>query len=173
MSQPPTLKPAARRWAIAVRGIVQGVGFRPFVYNAATSRGLVGWVQNEADTVRIEIQGAKTDLDAFLQALRHSPPPQARIDALEVSELPCQNGSPGVFEIRLSPASGTPRPTIPADLATCSDCLQEIRARASAPPVSVHQLHELRAAVVDHPAVTLRPAAYVDGHVSDVSGLPS
>jgi hydrogenase maturation protein HypF len=126
MSQPPTLKPAARRWAIAVRGIVQGVGFRPFVYNAATSRGLVGWVQNEADTVRIEIQGVSADLDAFLHALRHSPPPQARIDALEVSELPCQNGSPGVFEIRLSPASGTPRPTIPADLATCSECLQEI-----------------------------------------------
>lgn len=126
MSQP-ILKPTMRRWAIAVRGVVQGVGFRPFVYNTATSCGLAGWVQNEADTVRIEIEGPLGDLERFLESLRHSPPPQARIDSLEVSERPCQNGASGLFEIRTSPDAGTPRPTIPADLATCPECLQEIR----------------------------------------------
>lgn len=127
MGQSPILKPTVRRWAIAVRGVVQGVGFRPFVYNTAVSCGLTGWVQNETDTVRIEIEGPQGDLERFLARLRHSPPPQARIDALEVAERPCQNGASGTFEIRTSPAAGTPRPTIPADLATCSECLHEIR----------------------------------------------
>jgi len=127
MSQSPILKSTVHRWSIAVRGVVQGVGFRPFVYNTAVSCRLTGWVQNEADTVRIEVEGPLGDLERFLESLQDSPPPQARIDALEVAERPCQNGASGTFEIRTSPAAGTPRPTIPADLATCPECLQEIR----------------------------------------------
>lgn len=127
MSQSPSASTTVRRWAIAVRGVVQGVGFRPFVYNAATAGGLVGWVQNEAGTVRIEIEGPSDRLEQFLKTLRSDPPPQSRIDSVEVSELPCQDGEPRTFEIRTSPTAGTPRPTIPADLATCPDCLHEIR----------------------------------------------
>jgi hydrogenase maturation protein HypF len=116
---------SARRLAITVRGVVQGVGFRPFVYNAARDRGLAGWVRNEADMVRIEVQGNPTAVDAFVDAIRHAPPPQARIAAVEVTEIPLAEHS--AFEIRMSEGTSSPRPTIPADLATCEECLAEIR----------------------------------------------
>ena len=116
----------ARRLAIAVRGVVQGVGFRPFVYNAAQARGLTGWVQNEADTVRIEVQGDPVEVAGFCDALQHHHPPQARIDALQVVEVCCREGEPSGFEIRQSVVHGAPRPTIPADLATCSQCVEEV-----------------------------------------------
>ena len=64
----------SRRLAITVRGVVQGVGFRPFVYNAARAGGLAGWVRNEADMVRIEAQGDPAALEAFVEAIRHAPP---------------------------------------------------------------------------------------------------
>jgi hydrogenase maturation protein HypF len=117
--------PPACRVAITVRGVVQGVGFRPFVYNAARDRGLAGWVSNEADMVRIEVQGDAAAIDAFLDVLRHSPPPQARVDAVEIEEIGVKEDA--VFRIRTSEAISTPRPTIPADLATCRECLAEIR----------------------------------------------
>ena len=83
---PPPATVCRRR--VVVRGVVQGVGFRPFVYNAATARGLSGWVQNEADTVRLEIEGETARVVAFLDALRHEHPPQGRIDSVAVNELP-------------------------------------------------------------------------------------
>ncbi len=117
--------------AITVRGIVQGVGFRPFVYQAAQRGRLSGWVRNEAGTVRIEVQGERVALEAFLDALRQAPPPQARIDAIEVEEqVPkpmAGQPSGAAFRICGSGASSAPRPTIPADLATCPECLAEIQ----------------------------------------------
>ena len=97
----PAAKPStARRLVISVRGVVQGVGFRPFVFNAARSRGLVGWVQNDADAVRIEVQGATADLDAFLDTLRRANPPQAHIESIDVGETNCRWGSEETFQIR-------------------------------------------------------------------------
>ena len=120
-----------RRLAITVRGIVQGVGFRPFVYQAARRGQLGGWVRNDAGTVRIEVQGERAALDAFLDALRHAPPPQARIDAVEVQEQTPEliAGQPNgaAFRICGSGEASAPRPTIPADLATCRECLAEIQ----------------------------------------------
>ena len=117
---------AIERWAIVVRGVIQGVGFRPFVYNAARALGLVGWVRNEADTVRIEIQGIPASLEEFTSTLRHKHPPQARIESVEISRSPGSDGADREFQIRASPLEGTPRPTIPADLATCPACLEEV-----------------------------------------------
>jgi hydrogenase maturation protein HypF len=112
--------------AITVCGVVQGVGFRPFVYNAARARGLSGWVQNQSDLVAIEVQGAAEDVEALCQALRHGHPPQARIDAIEVRDLAPQPEVAG-FQIRASADFRRPRPAIPADLAICGQCLAEIR----------------------------------------------
>ncbi len=120
-------QPSVCRLTIAVRGIVQGVGFRPFVYRTAQARGLGGWVQNEAGTVRIEVQGELAQLQAFCETLRRDHPPQARIDSMETRQIPGQVDGQPVFEILQSGARGTPRPTIPADLATCGECLKEIR----------------------------------------------
>ena len=152
MNHPPAPPiPSTRRLAIAVRGVVQGVGFRPFVYQAARARGLAGWVRNEADAVRIEVQGDRAAVDAFLDTLRRNHPPQARIDAVEIEEIsplplgegqgvracsgapppphpsPLPKGEGTTFQIHTSADLSTPRPTIPADLATCPECLAEIR----------------------------------------------
>ena len=122
--------PLPQRVAVTVRGIVQGVGFRPFAYQAATARGLTGWVRNDADVVRIEVQGDSAALDSFLDALRHSAPSQSRIDALEAREIepvPVLGGVAESFQILASDGAASPRPTIPADLAMCPECLAEIR----------------------------------------------
>jgi len=125
MAESSSTPASLRRLAIAVRGVVQGVGFRPFVYNAARICGLTGFVLNQTDTVRIEVQGPEEALEAFLDRLRRHHPPQARIDSLEKSEIPAIEGEPK-FQIRLSGGQAAPRPTIPADLATCQACVEEV-----------------------------------------------
>ena len=89
--------------AITVRGVVQGVGFRPFVYRTALDRGLSGWVQNEADAVRLEVSGPAAGVADFLGSLRSEAPPQARIDSIEIEDLPpisAQASAGAAFEIR-------------------------------------------------------------------------
>ena len=114
------------RLAVSVAGVVQGVGFRPFVYNTARSLGLTGWVTNRSDAVRIELQGDSDLLDTFIDRLEAGHPPQARIDRLDVDHRSTEPDETQ-FIIRSSEGDGAPRPTIPADLATCADCLAEIR----------------------------------------------
>ncbi len=75
-----------QRRRILVQGIVQGVGFRPFVYGQAQRRGLVGFVLNNSQGVTIEVEGSLNDLDSFQQALREQAPPLARIDSV-ITEL--------------------------------------------------------------------------------------
>ena len=98
---PSPVPSTARRLKIAVRGVVQGVGFRPFVYGLARAGGLSGWVSNDADTVRIEVQGEADRLEAFVDALRNHPPPQARIGSIEVGETACERD--GSASLRDSP----------------------------------------------------------------------
>jgi hydrogenase maturation protein HypF len=114
-----------------VRGVIQGVGFRPFVYRAARAETLSGWVQNEAAAVRIEVQGTTAALERFVQTLRERHPQQARVDHLEVTEVATQEAEAETdFVIRSSHAAAAPRPSIPADLATCPECLGEINTPA-------------------------------------------
>lgn len=130
MRKHPNAKPSiVRRLAITVHGVVQGVGLRPFIYNAARAARLSGWVANRSDNVRIEVQGPTDALDAFVDALRNCHPPQAKIDAIDLSKTACRDDPAEMFCIRASVDTGTavaPRPTIPADLATCEECLKEI-----------------------------------------------
>ena len=112
-----------RRLAVTTWGTVQGVGFRPFVYAAATSRGLSGWIRNGSDAVRLEVQGANESVQSFLHALA-TPPPAARIDRMEVIEIPIQPSSE--FQILESAHEVTTRPTLPADQAICRDCVMEM-----------------------------------------------
>jgi hydrogenase maturation protein HypF len=127
VTHPTDNKPTTQRLAIEVRGVIQGVGFRPFVFNLAKSAGLTGWVLNEADAVRIEAQGPADSLEAFRTRLREDHPPPARIDSIDVNQIECEPDDGGLFLIRDSLREGDPRPTIPADLATCAECLEEIR----------------------------------------------
>jgi hydrogenase maturation protein HypF len=116
--------PQRRRTALVVRGVVQGVGFRPFIYRLAMEEGLVGFIGNDTDGVTIEIEGLKERVEAFLARLRSQAPPLARIDSVAVRELALV-GDTG-FRIVASEVLGRVSTGIPADAATCPDCLREL-----------------------------------------------
>ena len=78
--------------SIRVRGVVQGVGFRPFVYRLARANTLSGWVLNAEEGVEIHLEGAETGLEAFVRDLKAQPPPAASIAEIEVQ--PARTGRP-------------------------------------------------------------------------------
>ncbi|MCJ7629260.1 MAG: acylphosphatase, partial [Longimicrobiales bacterium] len=110
---------------ISVRGVVQGVGFRPFVHRLALELGLTGWVRNEAGSVRILAQGAKGSLDRFVSTLRDRPPPLARIGSIETREE-----APGDWvDFRVVPSTLAAEGRLPVspDVAMCPACLIELQ----------------------------------------------
>ena len=115
---------ASARLRVVVRGAVQGVGFRPFVYRLAASLSLRGWVNNSAQGVFIEVEGREEELREFLLRLERERPPRASVQSLEPSFLDSV-GYRG-FEIRASEAGGEKSALILPDIATCPDCLREI-----------------------------------------------
>jgi len=117
--------PARReRVRLGVRGAVQGVGFRPFVYRQAQALGLAGFVTNTPGGVAIEIEGAPAAIGEFVARIERAPPPHARVAALAQESLPPRGDT--VFEIRDSVLAGASTATILPDLATCEDCRAEI-----------------------------------------------
>ena len=110
------------RARVRVRGLVQGVGFRPFVYGLAERYALTGWVLNDDAGVLLEVQGRETD--SFLHALRAELPPLARIDAVEVERVALARGQAG-FEIRTSARGAKVSTGIGVDAAPCTACLAE------------------------------------------------
>lgn len=113
----------AIRLKILVRGAVQGVGFRPFVYRLATELGLRGWVSNTAGGVHIELEGSQDDLRQFLLRLEPEKPALAAIQSLESSYLDPIGFER--FEIRAS-AGGKKTALVLPDVATCPACLAEM-----------------------------------------------
>ena len=113
-----------KRLRIHVNGIVQGVGFRPYVYNLAQELKLYGFVINSSDGVEIEIQGYESDLHSFLQRLLRETPPLAEIISLTHKFIPsehCQN-----FEIKKSRNTNDAQTLISPDISVCDDCLHEL-----------------------------------------------
>jgi hydrogenase maturation protein HypF len=111
------------RKRIRVTGVVQGVGFRPFVYGLARRHGLAGFVLNDGEGVVIEAEGEADAIAAFISALRGEAPPLARVE--DVVALTVPPAGDGEFTIRASTASGRTA-LIPADVATCDECLREL-----------------------------------------------
>jgi hydrogenase maturation protein HypF len=107
--------------AIHITGIVQGVGFRPWVWKTATRLGLTGTVRNNFDGVRIELFG---DPELFFQALENDPPPLSRIDAVHTSEIDFQTLED--FRILESETGGEALLRISPDIAVCDDCRNEL-----------------------------------------------
>jgi len=106
-----------------VTGVVQGVGFRPFVYTLAKRLALTGWVLNNSQGVDIEVEGLLTDLERFQVALRDEAPPLARLESISVTLLAPQGESD--FTIRESQA--LPGATLVSpDVCICDDCLREL-----------------------------------------------
>ncbi|MEB3224618.1 MAG: carbamoyltransferase HypF [Synechococcus sp.] len=112
-----------QRLYLEIQGTVQGVGFRPFVYQLATALNLFGWVNNSAAGVTIEVEGGRTPLHLFLEKLQTELPPNAKIDALKYQYLePIGYNN---FEIHAS-QTGKKIAIVLPDLATCSECIAEI-----------------------------------------------
>ena len=109
---------------VLVTGIVQGVGFRPFVYHVAAELGLSGWVFNDAGGVQIEIEGPDSVIAEFVRRLQSDAPPLSRIDEMIQSSCPVQ-GTDG-FEIRHSSRLAVRTALLSPDMATCPDCQREL-----------------------------------------------
>ena len=116
------------RLTAELRGVVQGVGFRPTLYRLAREAGLGGWVQNRSGTVRLVLEGPAETVRRFLPALPARLPQQARLDRVQVlSEEPLpDSAAPADFVIRESEGGDVRRIAIPADLALCAACRREI-----------------------------------------------
>ncbi|MGB5769081.1 MAG: acylphosphatase, partial [Crocosphaera sp.] len=112
-----------KRLRIIINGAVQGVGFRPFIYRLATDLNLKGWVNNSASGVFLEVEGNSTILEKFLSRIPQEKPVISKINTINITWL---DPVPYLtFEIRHS-SNGEKKAIILPDLATCSDCLQEI-----------------------------------------------
>ena len=113
------------RAQILVRGIVQGVGFRPFVYSNASRNALTGRVRNNASGVLIDVEGKASDIEQFVREIETNPPPLSLIESIE-----CRDNLDPVdyadFLILESASEGEKRLPVSADVATCSDCLREL-----------------------------------------------
>ena len=111
--------------SVRVRGVVQGVGFRPFVFRLARANSLAGWVSNQESGVAIHVEGEEPHMLAFLRDLADRRPPAAQIAAIEV----CAAAPVGVteFTIRETERHAAPTARISPDLPVCDDCLREMR----------------------------------------------
>lgn len=110
--------------SIRVRGVVQGVGFRPFVYRLAQANTLNGWVLNAQEGVIIHLEGAETGLEAFVRELNSHPPPAASITEIEVAAAELT----GLGEFTICSSNHRTHPTvcISPDLPVCQDCLKDL-----------------------------------------------
>ncbi|MFI0961698.1 carbamoyltransferase HypF [Streptomyces sp. NPDC021080] len=116
--------PGRERRRVVVTGVVQGVGFRPFVYTLAEELGLTGWVTNNARGVEAEVEGPAAGVAEFCARIGTRPPPLAVVESVEHEAVPLENDG-SVFTIR--PSSGGPgRTLVSPDTATCDACLSEL-----------------------------------------------
>ena len=107
-----------------MEGVVQGVGFRPYVHRLAAELGLAGFVLNDERGVLVEVEGPAAAVEAFLERLPREAPPLASVERVETSQLE-PVGDAG-FVIRASPAGGEPDALVSPDTATCDECLAEL-----------------------------------------------
>jgi hydrogenase maturation protein HypF len=126
----PAADPSILARALLVEGVVQGVGFRPFVWRLATELGLAGRVRNAAGRVEIEAAGPAAALDVFARRLRTDAPPRARVERVTVRPLEPGGASaaalPVPFAIDESVSAAASDRLFPPDIATCDDCLREL-----------------------------------------------
>jgi hydrogenase maturation protein HypF len=120
-----TVAPRPCGLLVHVTGVVQGVGFRPFVYSLATRYGLTGWVRNTSGGVEARVDGAEESLSAFLASLDAEAPPLARIERIESTPL-APDGYDAFRILESASVPGTYQP-VPPDVATCPACMAEVR----------------------------------------------
>src|SRR3989304_5096138 len=107
---------------ISIMGVVQGVGFRPFVYGLATRLDLRGWVCNTSGGVEIRVDGKTTNIERFVKSLASEKPSLAKIDSIHLTEIESAHIEYRNFEIRESEVIAGAYQPISADAAICPDC---------------------------------------------------
>ena len=112
--------------SIVVRGVVQGVGFRPFVWRLANEFGLSGTVRNTGGQVEIEVEGSEANIEAFTGRIRSAAPPRARVEEVQVRPFDRSTVERSGFSIEESEVSASAERLFPPDIATCDDCLREV-----------------------------------------------
>lgn len=113
------------RYSININGIIQGVGFRPFIHKLANKFNINGWVRNTNQGIEMEIEGEKYFCVSFLSELKHNPPPLTLIENISIKELPVI----GFTEFVIRNSNSADRPPIilmPPDISICNDCLKEL-----------------------------------------------
>ncbi|MDD5400990.1 MAG: carbamoyltransferase HypF [Sulfurimonas sp.] len=113
-------------YSIEIRGVVQGVGFRPFIYNLAASSGLKGQVSNNGYGVLILLDACQEELDAFVQKIRANPPPLCEIDSIKITQIK-KTKSFECFSIQMSESAKSLSSHIPSDIAMCAECESELK----------------------------------------------
>ncbi len=113
-----------RRVRVLVKGVVQGVGFRPYIYQLAHSHNLKGWVLNSSQGVIIEVEGEDKDIDIFLENLKPKAPPRASIESINVEKMPLENDD--TFVIKESVEEEGKFILISPDISICDKCLHEL-----------------------------------------------
>ena len=116
---------ARRRLRVCVHGVVQGVGFRPFVYTTAAALGLSGSVRNDTAGAVVEVEGDPVEIELFLQQLSDRPPPLAVVESIETQDIPPIGGTG--FTIADTSRSGGGRTLASPDVAMCANCAAEQR----------------------------------------------
>ncbi|MET8860382.1 carbamoyltransferase HypF [Streptomyces sp. NPDC004579] len=150
---------------ITVTGVVQGVGFRPFVYTLAEELGLSGWVTNNARGVEAEVEGPAADVAEFCARVGTRPPPLAVVESVEQRAVPLENDG-SVFTIR--PSSGGPgRTLVSPDTATCDACLREL-----ADPADRRHRHPFITCTHCGPRFTIVTALPYDRDSTTMAGFP-
>lgn len=114
-----------KRYFILISGIVQGVGFRPFIYNLAQKNNIFGYINNSSEGVNIDCEGEKSNLDNFINDIIINPPPLSKIENIEVNEKELLNYER--FTINKSEVKANKITNISPDMATCDECLSDIR----------------------------------------------
>lgn len=112
-------------YKIHVTGLVQGVGFRPFIYRIAHENNIYGWVENNIRGVFIEAEGNKADVENFILEIRSKAPPASGIEKIDIDEIPPQHFTD--FTIQKSRDASEGITEISPDIAVCNDCLQDLK----------------------------------------------
>lgn len=116
------------RRRVMISGVVQGVGFRPYIWRRAARLGLAGWVENDAGGVVLEAQGPATAVAAFLEGLSAAAPPLAIVSRIDAREVPVEPNAGRGFAILASAPRGPRSAHVPPDMAPCPACLAELAA---------------------------------------------
>jgi hydrogenase maturation protein HypF len=116
------------RAKLNISGIVQGVGFRPFIYRIAVKNGLAGYVRNKGDAgVEVLVEGKEEKIHSFVRDLTKQPPPLARIEKINRTQLSGKNEFEHFTIFKSSQDAETSGSIIPPDIAICNQCLKELR----------------------------------------------